>query len=575
MAFLLSDCKKPERIIKISTLDVSAEDIGYHTVTIRGEIIDRGEESIKDHGIEIKKTDQPDIEYTALSLGQAGSEKVFTVFFHDVEPSTSYKYRAYAENNSQKVFGESKTFTSLSLQLPALSTKPVTDIGVNKAVSGGIITDNGGDMITARGICWSTQENPDIETNTGFTEDGTGAGTFTSGITGLDPATTYYVRAYATNSVGTSYGNQVSFTTYYSTVSDMDENEYFTVKIGDQEWMAENLRTSKYSDGSDIPTGLNETEWTNANSAAFAIQPHEHMENLNSDEEVLEAYGALYNGYAVETGKLCPDGWHVPTDEDWSELFNYLVDNFEEITMDNVGNYLKSCRQVDSPFEGYCNTQDHPRWDPNEDHHGYNYYNYSALPGGSRYFEDGFFVALGSDANFWSSTKNGDGLFNYNFSNGKGSVKQLSDDFGWGFSVRCLKGEAIQEGLPVLTTAVINDITSSTAVCGGEISDDGGFGITARGVVWATDENPTIETNTGFTEDGTGTGAFTSEITGLDPATTYYVRAYATNSVGTAYGNQVEFTTITLPTISTEPVINIDHQSAESGGNISDDGGSP
>lgn len=99
------------------------------------------------------------------------------------------------------------------------------------------------------------------------------------------------------------------------------------------------------------------------------------------------------------------------------------------------------------------------------------------------------------------------------------------------------------EQIPVVTTSAISAVTSSSAACGGNISSEGSAAVTARGVCWSTTPNPTIADNK--TNDGTGEGSFTSAISGLNPETTYYARAYATNNAGTAYGSQVTFTTIT------------------------------
>lgn len=128
--------------------------------------------------------------------------------------------------------------------------------------------------------------------------------------------------------------------------------------------------------------------------------------------------------------------------------------------------------------------------------------------------------------------------------------------------------------LPVLTTANAGNITLTTAISGGNITADGGADITARGVVWNTSSNPTISLTT-KTTDGTGIGSFTSNVINLTLNTTYYVRAYATNSVGTAYGNEVTFTTsaIQLPVLTTSAISNITQNTASSGGNITSDGG--
>ncbi|MGI6342142.1 MAG: BACON domain-containing protein [Bacteroidales bacterium] len=123
-------------------------------------------------------------------------------------PGTTYHYRITATNSDGTSYGLDKTFTPGGI---VLTTNPVTSITTNSAVSGGNITSDGGSAITQRGVCWSTTENPTISDQ--HTSDGTGSGQFTSNITGLNSSTKYYVRAYATNSFGTFYGQQVSFTT--------------------------------------------------------------------------------------------------------------------------------------------------------------------------------------------------------------------------------------------------------------------------------------------------------------------------------------------------------------------------
>ena len=128
--------------------------------------------------------------------------------------------------------------------------------------------------------------------------------------------------------------------------------------------------------------------------------------------------------------------------------------------------------------------------------------------------------------------------------------------------------------IPVLTTNAISNINLVSASSGGNITSDGGANIIARGVIWSTSQNPTISLNT-KTTDGVGMGTFTSNITSLTPNTTYYVRSYATNSAGTAYGNEISFitTSIQLPVLTTTAISNITLSTASSGGNITSDGG--
>jgi hypothetical protein len=125
--------------------------------------------------------------------------------------------------------------------------------------------------------------------------------------------------------------------------------------------------------------------------------------------------------------------------------------------------------------------------------------------------------------------------------------------------------------IPVLSTAAVTDITGTTASCGGNITSDHGFTVTSRGVCWSTGMTPTIADPK--TTDGTGAGNFTSAITGLIANTTYYVRAYATNSAGTGYGSAMSFKTIKAPIVTTSAVSAITQTTASCGGNIKSDGG--
>lgn len=149
-------------------------------------------------------------------------------------------------------------------------------------------------------------------------------------MTGLAPETTYYVRAYATNTEGTAYGEEISFTTGnydYGTVTDIENNSYKTIWIGNQHWMAENLRVTQYSDGSSIPNVTDYSEWSALETGAYCWYE-------NSTSENRDDYGALYNYHAVKTNKLCPDGWHLPSEDEVNVLTMHL--GGMEITADKL-----------------------------------------------------------------------------------------------------------------------------------------------------------------------------------------------------------------------------------------------
>jgi uncharacterized protein (TIGR02145 family) len=291
--------------------------------------------------------------------------------------------------------------------VPVLTTAEVTQIAQTAATSGGNITDDWGATVTARGVCWSTSQNPTI--NDSKTEDGTGAGTFTSSISGLEASTTYYVRAYATNSSGTGYGSAMSFTS--TGAVDADGNVYSTVVIDNLEWFAENLKTTRYNNGSPIPNVTSNSDWGTLTSGAYAWYE-------NNEATYKNTYGALYNWYAVNTGNLCPAGWRVPTDEEWTTLTNYA----------GGGGKLKNTRTAPDA---------HPRWEsPNTG--ATDEYGFAALPGSYRSY-DGSFGDVGFVGTWWSSSEFLTAAwlrrFDYNYSD----LKKHNYNKEFGLSVRCLR----------------------------------------------------------------------------------------------------------------------------------------
>ncbi len=231
-----------------------------------------------------------------------------------------------------------------------------------------------------------------------------------------------------------------------TTVTDIDGNVYQTVTIGFYEWTVENLRVSRYNNGDPIPTGLNNTGWENTTDGAYAIYPHGNIDGIDSPEKMIAAYGKLYNWYAVDDPRgLCPEGWSVPGDDHWTEMYDYVVDQgypHSHSAINGAGNALKSCRQIDSPLGDDCDTSEHPRWDEdtwsNYNHHGFDEFGFSALPGGYRW-TDGGFGRLGAGGYWWSSTESVPAAWGRAMDRNFGGVFRYGYSKSFGFSLRCVR----------------------------------------------------------------------------------------------------------------------------------------
>jgi uncharacterized protein (TIGR02145 family) len=315
-------------------------------------------------------------------------------------------------------YGNEVIFTTLvNPDLPTLTTTSVTDITYNSSTSGGNITDPGISDVTARGVCWNTTGAPTISDS--ITTDGAGIGAYTSYITGLTVFTTYYVRAYATNSAGTAYGNGVSFTTVNEpcpagpTVS-YGGQTYNTLLIGAQCWLKENLSTSTYRNGDPIPNVTDEVAWRELATGAYCWYGNDSVAHDST-------YGKLYNGFAVKDNRsLCPTGWHVPTDDEWTALTDYLGG------AGVAGGKMKETGLTHWAYPNYGAT---------------NVSNYTALPGGMRP-PGGWFGYHPYAAYIWSSSVYlPDPLGNWfrSLSNDNEVVAAGQADLNGGLSVRCIQ----------------------------------------------------------------------------------------------------------------------------------------
>jgi len=265
-------------------------------------------------------------------------------------------------------------------KLPQLSTFSAELISRTSASISGIILEEGSDTIIDNGFCVSPEPEPTLADRSDthvydFFDDGH----MESRLIGLIPGKVYYARAYATTDAGTGYGNQVSFTTKpaeamtlfnpdlsYGSVQDIDGNHYKTIDIGTQEWMAENLKTTRFNDGTSIP--LIAVDPSSDDPFTPGYSWYENNETVFKD-----IYGAYYNWFTVNTSKVCPSGWHVPSDEEWKVMEMFLGMTREEA--DNIG-YRGTTEGEQLKESGPFN------W-VQENLDGSNLSGFTALPGGS------------------------------------------------------------------------------------------------------------------------------------------------------------------------------------------------
>ncbi|GAB4447489.1 MAG: hypothetical protein Fur0028_02420 [Bacteroidales bacterium] len=297
--------------------------------------------------------------------------------------------------------------------VPTLTTNEATVITHYSLFTGGVITDNGGGGITSKGVCWSSTRQMPLITDSKITSNSSG-NDFQLYVNCLAPNTTYYIRAYATNKAGTAYGNTITITTLSeanNTVSDIEGNIYKTIKIGSQTWFAENLRTSHYNNGDVIMTTDKEISEEN--------KP-QYQWPANGDESLVEKYGRLYTWYVVtDKRNVCPCGWHVPTQEDWAELIEYLGGDVEQI-----GANLKESgtKNWNAPNKGATNSS-----------------GFTALPAGIRDYTEGF-AWFGKQSQIWTSTNNDeDDAIYFNLNHLNSEILEDTYNKKAGYSVRCIK----------------------------------------------------------------------------------------------------------------------------------------
>lgn len=424
VVFLTTTCEKFETL-PVTKLRTDYAHAGILNATVSGRIVDLSGDNNTEYGICFAIHENPTINdfNVANENPQLGE---FSIDVENLTHNTLYYVRTFCKDGNSYVYGNTLSFFTTDGSAN-VATHAVLFVSPVSARISGTVNADGGTPVSERGIVWNTAENPTLEDN--YNAVGSGLGSFVANIVGLNPSTTYYLKAYAKNSAGVFYGNELTVNTLdEGTMADIEGNVYQTITINGKTWMSENLRVTKFAGGTDIENVTTANAWQNLTSGAYVW-----YENNNTGYS--QVYGALYNFFAVSSGKLCPTGWRPATKADWEELIILA----EAADNQNAGNVLKSCRQINSPTGGNCAVTEHPRWEAHEIQYGTDNLGFAALPGGIRY-SDGTFLGLGSMGYFWSATSLSDNNAWYTALNYSSNAATLSvEDKRMAFSVRCVQ----------------------------------------------------------------------------------------------------------------------------------------
>jgi hypothetical protein len=497
----------------LTTLTVS--NITDSTAFSGGEITDDGGTPILARGVCWALTADP------TTAGACANEGVgtgsFIALMTGLPSNTTHHVRAFATNAQGTSYGQDLSFSTILLPLATVTTSAPTAISHTSASGGGTVVSDHGAPVTSRGICWATTPAP-TRAGTCSTEAG-GLGAFTAGMTGLAAGTTFYVRAYAVNGGGTSYGNEVSFITVGLSVPVLTTRAV----IGISSNLAGSGGVISSDGGSPItakgicwslnpsPTIANSKTTDGAGAASFSST----MTGLNPlTTYYVRAYAtnALGTAYGSELGFTTTD---LVTPGPTVPVVGTSTTAITGSSTASSGGYVSNDGGSTVTARGVC-------WSASQ----------------NPTLADSCATEGGTGVGYFSSTitgLSGCGIVYYvraYATNATGTAYGNQNTVSTGL-------------LPTLATEPVTAIGPYDATSGGVIADNGGCAITQKGVAWSWNPGPTI--GNPRTTDGTGDASFISSIAPLYANRTYYVRAYATNSVGTSYGQQEVFTTIEPP----------------------------
>jgi uncharacterized protein (TIGR02145 family) len=412
LVFCLLSCRKESAQAPIVTTD-DITNVSGTNATSGGAVVSKGSDRVFARGICWSTKEKPATIDTKIYSKE--SEGAFTCTITGLNGATTYYVRAFAINSTGIGYGEVKSFTTLG-DAPLAETLPASDIGSKTATLNG--SANANYLNTTVKFQWGETINYGTSATVTYLS-GNSTSAVSTVIEGLSKATIYHFRLIAVNAKGTIYGNDMTFTTTdasigsiifnpdltYGSVSDIDGNTYKTIKIGTQTWMAENLKTTRYNDGTVI--GYQGCTW--------------YKNDIGTYKDI---YGALYSWDAVNPGmnplkNVCPVGWHVPGETELNLLTNYLGG------ASSAGGKLKETgiTHWTSINSGATNET-----------------GFTALPGGYNKDGSGNYLSLGTMGFWWSSSiDNISGIpFYWIMYNNESAVSRSIENKRSGLSVRCV-----------------------------------------------------------------------------------------------------------------------------------------